>query len=114
MALNKIHSLMIIATAAAVALLPRVAEAATCESLTSLKLPDTMITSAQTVNKGAFQAPGAARGANPYTDLPAFCRVEASVKPSADSDIKIEVWMPASGWNSKLEAVGNGGWSGSI
>src|SRR5262249_8263908 len=32
----------------------------------------------------------------------------------ADSDIKIEVWMPAAGWNGKLEAVGNGGWAGTI
>jgi feruloyl esterase len=40
--------------------------------------------------------------------------VEATLKPSADSDIKIEVWMPASAWNSKLQAVGNGGWTGSI
>jgi len=43
--------------------------------------------------------------------------------PTADSDIKIEVWMPASaqgsgaagsGWNGKLQAVGNGGWAGTI
>ena len=36
------------------------------------------------------------------------------MKPTADSDIKIEVWMPASGWNGKFEAVGNGGWAGTI
>ena len=35
-------------------------------------------------------------------------------KPSSDSDIKIEVWLPASGWNGKFEAVGNGGWNGTI
>jgi feruloyl esterase len=28
--------------------------------------------------------------------------------------IKIEVWMPVTGWNNKLLAVGNGGWAGSI
>ena len=32
----------------------------------------------------------------------------------SDSDIAVEVWLPASGWNGKFEAVGNGGWSGSI
>jgi feruloyl esterase len=47
-------------------------------------------------------------------DLPAFCRVAATLMPSADSDIKIEVWMPASAWNGKLQAVGNAGWSGAI
>src|SRR5205807_2646929 len=37
-----------------------------------------------------------------------------TLKPSGDSDIKIEVWLPASGWNGKFEAVGNGGWAGII
>ena len=45
---------------------------------------------------------------------PAFCRVALTSKPTADSDIKIEVWLPASGWNGKLQAVGNGGWAGTI
>ena len=36
------------------------------------------------------------------------------MRPSPDSDIKIEVWLPASGWNGKFLAVGNGGWSGAI
>src|SRR5580704_18967850 len=56
-----------------------------------------------------YGAPNAA-----FKELPAFCRVAATVKPTSDSDIKIELWMPASGWNGKLEANGNGGWSGSI
>src|SRR5262249_10291957 len=46
--------------------------------------------------------------------LPAFCRVSATLKPSPDSDIKIEVWMPAANWNGKFEGVGNGGWGGSM
>lgn len=36
------------------------------------------------------------------------------LKPSSDSDIRIEVWLPASGWNGKFQAVGNGGFSGTI
>lgn len=44
-------------------------------------------------------------------NLPSFCRVAAKISPTTDSDIKIEVWMPLSGWNGKLEAVGNGGWA---
>ena len=54
------------------------------------------------------------RGGNPYLNLPAFCRIAATLKPSSDSEIKIEVWMPLSGWNNKLLAVGNGAWAGSI
>src|SRR5262245_55140262 len=91
--------------------------AATCQSLASLPLPDTTITLAEPVAAGAFSLPGLmpAKGSPPsFKDLPAFCRVAATLKPSADSDIKIEVWMPASGWNGKFQAVGNGGWSGNI
>ena len=43
-----------------------------------------------------------------------FCRVAATLTPSSDSDIKIEVWLPASGWNGKFQAVGNGGWNGNV
>jgi feruloyl esterase len=46
--------------------------------------------------------------------LPAFCRVEATLTPSDDSAIKIEIWLPADNWNGKFQAVGNRGWGGSI
>jgi feruloyl esterase len=46
--------------------------------------------------------------------LPAFCRVVAALNPVPQSDIRIEVWLPLTGWNSKLLGVGNGGFSGSI
>ncbi|MEP7310243.1 MAG: tannase/feruloyl esterase family alpha/beta hydrolase [Acidobacteriota bacterium] len=49
-----------------------------------------------------------------YATLPAFCRVAATIAPSSDSDIKVEVWLPASGWNGKFQAVGNGGWAGTV
>jgi len=90
--------------------------AAPCENLGDLKLPDTTITLAQSVPAGGFApAGGAGRGGgNPFGDLPAFCRITATLKPSSDSNIKIEVWMPASNWNGKFEAVGNGGWNGNI
>ena len=48
------------------------------------------------------------------SSLPAFCRIAATLKPSFDSDIKIEVWLPASGWNGKFQGVGNGGFGGRI
>src|SRR5262249_51082142 len=49
-----------------------------------------------------------------YKSLPAFCRVVAEAKPTSDSDIKLEVWLPVSGWNGKLEGIGVGGFAGSI
>ncbi len=96
---------------AAAAFVPRTAAAASCESLVSLAIPQSKITSAQSVPAGEFAPPG---NAAPIHNLPAFCRVAATLAPSADSDIKIEVWMPASGWNGKFEGLGNGGWSGNI
>jgi tannase/feruloyl esterase len=88
--------------------------AGSCESLSSLKLPDTTITMAQSVAAGGFSPPAAGGGGEAFKTLPAFCRVAATIKPTSDSDIKVEVWLPASGWNGKYQAVGNGGWAGSI
>ena len=96
--------------------------AATCESLSSLSLPNTTVTMAQTVAAGTFTppparggGPGCGRGRGPqFTDVPAFCRVQATLKPTAHSDIKMELWLPAANWNGKFQAVGNGGWAGTI
>jgi feruloyl esterase len=98
----------------------RLGAASTCEGLTSLALPDTRITLARSIAAGGFTAvipgqnPPAALPAVAFKDLPAFCRVAFSIKPSKDSDIKGEVWMPSSGWNGKLMGVGNGGYAGAI
>src|SRR5262245_61769785 len=86
---------------------------ATFESLTSLTLRNVTITSAQAVAAGAFVPRGGGQ-AEAFKSLPAFCRVGATLKPSSDSDIKVEVWLPVAGWNEKYEAVGNGAWAGSI
>jgi len=94
-----------------------IAWAAPCEKITSLALPHTTILSAKQVDAGAFTLPTPGRGSNPnaaFKSLPAFCRVAAALKPTADSDIRIEVWLPVGGWNGKLESVGNGAWAGVI
>ncbi len=107
--------------AATVAFANSPATAEPCESLAHLSLPNARITSAADVAAGAFTPPAlvrpegvAAPSGSPFVHLPAFCRVTATLTPSSDSDIKIEVWLPASGWNSKLQSVGNGGWAGVI
>jgi feruloyl esterase len=107
--------ILFIATPLAAPLKVSAAGAAACESLASLKLPNTTITLAQTIATGAFTPPTAGRqNRGPYAELPSFCRVTATLAPSSDSDIKVEVWLPVSGWNGKFEAVGNGGWAGVI
>lgn len=79
---------------------------ATCESLASLRLPDTTITRAEISGKGS--------GAQGFDSLPAFCRISATIAPTSDSDIKVEIWLPISGWNGKYQAVGNGGFGGNF
>jgi feruloyl esterase len=74
-------------------------------------LPDTTITSAATVPAGTFVPPD---GSAPQMNLPSFCRVTATLAPSAVSNIKLEVWMPISGWNGRLQGVGGGGLAGVI
>ena len=92
---------------------------AACEDVAKLSLPGTTVDSAVLVAAGGFVPPTAAgRGAaaqqQQYVKLPAFCRVMLTAKPSSDSDIKVEVWLPASGWNGKYQAIGQGGLAGSI
>jgi feruloyl esterase len=84
-----------------------------CGDLSKLALPNTTITVAQTVEAGSFTAPGAASPEG-FRTLPRFCRVAATLKPTIDSDIKMELWLPSTGWNGKFEAVGNGAFNGSI
>src|SRR5437868_6527788 len=88
--------------------------ASSCESLSSLALPNTSITLAKTVAAGAFTLPETGPAVPQFSQLPTFCRVAATLTPSSDSDIKIEVWLPAQAWNGKFHAVGNGGWAGTI
>jgi len=98
--------------------------APSCEGLAQLELPQAKILSAQTVAAGAFTPPSnmtpwLVGDASFYKMLPAFCRVVVEATPSADSSIKVEVWMPVgtqsgSGWNGKLQGHGNGGFAGEI
>ena len=88
---------------------------AACADLARSVLPTTTVTSAVVVAAGTFKpSAGPAATAAVYARLPEFCRVAATLRPSADSDIKIEVWLPAAQWNGKFQAIGNGGWAGSI
>lgn len=86
------------------------ASAVTCESLAGLSLPHGKITAAIAEPGGTLVG----LTSEPIGNLPAFCRIAATLTPSDDSDIKIEVWMPSSGWNGKYEGTGNGGYAGSI
>jgi len=82
-----------------------------CTDLKALTIPNVTVTSAGSVPAGPFTPPGLR---NPIT-LPSFCRVEATARPTADSEIRFEVWIPpTAAWNGKFQGVGNGGYAGSI
>lgn len=94
--------------------------AADCAKLTKFTLNNGKVDKAELVAAGAFEAPASpfgpppGVGPNSYKSMPAFCRVQATLTPSSDSDIKIEVWLPAENWNGNFDAIGNGVWAGSI
>ncbi len=83
---------------------------ADCERLSNLKLPNTQLTIVESVPAGRFTPPYG----DPIDKLPAFCRIAGVMKPTADSYIRFEVWLPAADWNEKYLGVGNGGFAGSI
>lgn len=109
-----------LATSAAALAFANPASAKDCGELAGLQLDKGKVTSAQLVAPGAFQQPAAPFGPPPgvanavYKDLPSFCRVQATLTPTSDSDIKVEVWLPASGWNGKFVGIGNGIWAGQL
>jgi len=91
--------------------------AESCAALSKVTLPNVTITTAGFVAAGALPPPPARGGGpggsavNPFADLPALCRVAATLKPTADSEIKMELWLPAT-WNGKFKGTGNGGLGG--
>jgi feruloyl esterase len=87
-----------------------------CESLAQVAVTNGQVLSAEAVPAGAFAPPAAtnAVASAVFKTMPAFCRVRLKLIPSTDSDIRVEVWLPQSGWNRKLQATGNGGLGGAI
>jgi len=71
-----------------------------------LNLPGVAITSSTDVPAGEFTPPGSSTA----LETPEFCRVVAVAKPTSDSVINFEVWIPpAAHWNHNFLGRGNGG-----
>jgi len=83
-----------------------------CESLKELKLPNVTITSAAIVAEGP--APASPWMPPSSEAIPEHCTVHAIARPTSDSEIHFEVWMPTAKWNGKIMQGGSGGWGGSI
>jgi Tannase and feruloyl esterase len=92
---------------------PALAKASDCAALKKTAFPGTEITVAQLHAAGPFAIPpelGPARTVH----LPAFCRIQGVLRPTPDSAIDFEVWLPAKDWNGRFQGIGNGGFAGSI
>jgi feruloyl esterase len=87
------------------------AGATTCENLAKLTLPDISVASATIISAGHFTPPGSSA----TLETSQFCRVVAVARPTADSQITFEVWIPPrERWNGDFLGVGNGGYTGVI
>jgi Tannase and feruloyl esterase len=88
--------------------------AATCDNVVALTIPNTTITAATIVTAGPNLLPGD-RALGAERSLPEYCRVTAVARPVADSEIRIEIWLPeADQWNDKFLGTGNGGYSSAM
>jgi feruloyl esterase len=98
---------------AGVALLSRGQAAAqtSCQSMAGAVVPNTQITTAQTVNAGPFTPPD---GTAPVTLTVSVCRIVAVVSTQPGEQVGIEVWLPLAGWNGRFQGLGSGGFGGSI
>jgi feruloyl esterase len=101
---------LVLAAAAAVA-----TPATSCESLQSMATPQVAITTeaVAAVAPAGRGGGGAGRGAA-VVATPAYCKVKLVLKPTSDSKINAELWLPNENWNGRFMAVGNGGFGGSI
>jgi feruloyl esterase len=86
-----------------------------CESLTALKLDHAAVTSAAMVDAAPLKPPPNAYFKLPPVTVPQHCEVKGVARPTSDSEINFELWLPAAAaWNGKYIQRGNGGWAGTI
>lgn len=90
------------------------AGAVSCAGLANTVLPDAQILTVQTIVSGSF-TPTVPPGSPALLNLPKFCRVVAMSKPTSNSTIGFEVWLPIGAvYNGKFEQLGNGGFAGVV
>ena len=68
---------------------------------------------ASTITLAAVTGPGPVAGTTVSSTVP-FCRVQGTARPSSDSEIKFEVWLPvtAAAWTGRMKVNGTGGFAG--
>jgi feruloyl esterase len=100
---------VLLAAASAQARERRSVQRVSCAGLTALTFEgNTTVTAATEITSGTLVTPAN----QTLTNLPAFCRVQGLSKPTSDSNIYFEVWLPAAAWNGKFLSSGEGGYAG--
>src|SRR5437899_5184818 len=100
-----------------------------------MKSRSMLLAASAVVSLGAFAAPAAARAEAACADLAKaslphaevtkavseavgdkqVCKVSVTSRPTKDSDIRLEIWIPVgAAWNGKFVQVGNGGFAGTV
>ncbi len=79
-----------------------------CARLAITKYPGVEIRSATNMPAGAFSV-----GPGQRIAVPASCRIVAVARPTSDSRIAFELWLPKA-WNGRYSQLGNGGFAGNI
>jgi feruloyl esterase len=106
--LRRVGLLIAIGWAAAIVSANSGRAADACASLKDFKMEGATITAAEGVPAGSFTA----GDSKSYANLPAFCRVTATLSPVHDSAIRVEMWLPQEGWKGVFEGTGTGGFGG--
>lgn len=79
-----------------------------CAALVGVTTADATMTAAATVPANTV--------ISGVTTPVAMCRVQGTARPSADSEIKFEVWLPdtAAAWTGRMKVNGTGGYAGAV
>jgi feruloyl esterase len=80
------------------------------QEIKKINLPGVTITDIQDIPAGNYKPPVG----KIINNFPAVLRVTCTSKPTTESNIRIEIWMPKENWNGRFLGTGTGGGAGYI
>ncbi|KAJ4386129.1 hypothetical protein N0V93_009021 [Gnomoniopsis smithogilvyi] len=86
--------------------------ATSCATLKAPTIPNATVVSIQAAERRNFTAPSGGMGAFGAAPLPPlnFCDVNVTLTHgTANDSVRVEVWMPLTGWNGRFQGTGGGG-----
>ena len=85
-----------------------------CHRLTGKTFADAVVVTTEEVG-APVSVTSLAAGERAVSVTAPVCRIHGLVRPTEDSQINLELWLPAAGsWNGKYQGVGNGGFIGAM